>query len=247
MGPSTAIDVAKILRGIEQGRFSEPAGRPRREDAIQRVRRHLHHRQRRRRQPGPAAGEPCGARHRRGQLQPAGAQPRLHRAPEDRRSQCQHGPRRHQPLATSRYPCASRGLGTSPTSAWRARSRSCEAVKEIGKNLKSEGGRGRAQGSARWRRRPAEGEAARPPREAVSRSSNRFAAIVARAPADTKLAKIFVAARAFLLHGGAIGLISRVSVRPAAHPIRGAAGYLSTGWGGVPWPTPIPSSNWGWT
>ena len=51
----------------------------------------------------------------------------------------------------------------------------------------------------------------------------------------------------FPLHEGAIGLISRVPFALRFILIRGAAGYLSTGWGGVPWLTPIPSSNWGWT
>ena len=57
-GTIDAIDVAKILRGIEQGRFTGLRHRAGREDALQRARRHLHHRQRHRRQPGPAVGEP---------------------------------------------------------------------------------------------------------------------------------------------------------------------------------------------
>ena len=42
---------------------------------------------------------------------------RLHRAPEDRRRQRQRRARRDQPRRTSRSPCASKGRGTSPTSA----------------------------------------------------------------------------------------------------------------------------------
>ena len=41
--------------------------------------------------------------------------------------------------------------------------------------------------------------------------------------------------------------IRRSPFVPRVEMSRGAAGWLSTGWGGVPWLTPIPSSNWGWT
>src|SRR5262249_17741297 len=52
--------------------------------------------------------------------------------------------------------------------------------------------------------------------------------------------------RHFCLHHGVIRPISRVPFASKS-PDLAAAGYLSTGWGGVQWPTPIPSSNWGWT
>ena len=217
MGRIDGIDVAKILRGIEQGRFaglrvaagektpfSELAGTfiiangVADNQDLRLVSPHL---------------RVTGA----GSFNLARAQPRLHRAPEDRRSQRQHGARRDQSVATSRSPCASRGRGTSPTSAWPGQEQILEAMKQIGKNLKSTGGRGRDQGTARRRRRPAEGQAARPPREASQEAVTCSTFVGALVP-STPLRENFRRSPAFPLHEGAIGLISRVSVRPAAHP-----------------------------
>ena len=106
-----------------RGRFSGLRHRPRREDAIQRVRGHLHHHQRRRRQPGPAAGEPAVRVTGAGSFNlPARSldytvRPKIAalNANTDRAV---------INLSNVEIPVRIEGLGTSPTSAWRARSRS---------------------------------------------------------------------------------------------------------------------------
>ena len=91
-----------------------------------------------------------------------------------------------------------------------------EAIKQIGKNLKSQGGRGRDQRAARWRRRSAEGQAARHPGEAFQEAvaSPECVGAPVRQPRSRKFSS---QPRFPLARGGNWPHMTR-SVRPAVHP-----------------------------
>ena len=122
-------------------------------------------------------------------------------------------------LGNLEIPVRIEGPWDKPNFSVKGQEQILEAVKEIGKNYQIEGRRGGAQGPVRRRRRPA-----RSSRAISSRSFSRRT-VAAHPPVPDSAGRVRNDAweincrrPAFPLHEGAIGLISRVSVRPAVHP-----------------------------
>ena len=83
-GAIVGVDIGRVLARHREGALLRPEAPIRRQDALQRVRRLVRGRQRRRSEPGPAADQSASARERLGLRQSRPAPGRLHRAPEDR-------------------------------------------------------------------------------------------------------------------------------------------------------------------
>ena len=134
-GAIDGIDVGKLLRNIEQRALWRAGRLGGREDGLQRVCRHLHHRQRRRRNQDLRLVSASLRVDRLGQRQPRRTQPRLHRPPKIQAHASSE--RVVINLGSLEIPVRIEGPWDKPNFSVEGQEQILEAVKEIGKNIKS--------------------------------------------------------------------------------------------------------------